>query len=322
MYKNTAGQFVGAQLVTAADGTAFTGTVTVRYTGGNGTQTIGSVSSGVCVHKGNGYHSYAPATAETNYDHVAFTFTGTGAIPVTLNVYPVTDRWATELPGAYSAGTAGAILGALTDFSTEEELVDAIWDEVQASHTTPDSFGEYLNAAITSIPNAAGIQSEVNDALVALNLDHLMAVEYSSASEVANGSVIARLASNTGAGTTADFSAFNNTSSSLRATDAALQVLTADHPGRITKNTALSAFMFMMVDGTDHVTPETGLTVTATRSLDGAAFAACANSVTEVSDGWYKINLAATDLNANVVALKFTATNADARNITIVTQPT
>lgn len=87
MKKNVASQVVGAQMVTAADGTAFTGSVTVAVTGDGGTQATGSVGSGACTHKGNGYHSYAPAQAETNYDHIAFTFTGTGAVPATVQIY-------------------------------------------------------------------------------------------------------------------------------------------------------------------------------------------------------------------------------------------
>ncbi len=92
-------------------------------------------------------------------------------------------------------------------------------------------------------------------------------------------------------------------------------------PQRIVKNTALSNFEFLMIDSADHVTGKTGLTVTAERSIDGAAFGACANAVTEVSAGVYKINLAATDLNGDVITLKFTAAGADARLITIVTEP-
>lgn len=87
MIKNTAGQNVGVQMVTAADGSAFTGAVTVAVTGDAGTQATGSVGSGACVHEGGGYHTYAPAQAETNYDLVAFTFTGTGAVPQTVQVY-------------------------------------------------------------------------------------------------------------------------------------------------------------------------------------------------------------------------------------------
>lgn len=89
----------------------------------------------------------------------------------------------------------------------------------------------------------------------------------------------------------------------------------------IRKNVALLNFAFLMLDSGDHVSGKTGLTITAQRSLDGAAFAATANAATEVTNGWYKINLNATDLNADVVALRFTATGADTRNIAIVTEP-
>ncbi len=87
----------------------------------------------------------------------------------------------------------------------------------------------------------------------------------------------------------------------------------------IKKNTALANFEFFMVDSTDHITGKTGLTVTATRSIDGAAFGACANAVTEVANGIYKISLATTDLNGDVVTLKMTATGADTRILTIIT---
>lgn len=89
----------------------------------------------------------------------------------------------------------------------------------------------------------------------------------------------------------------------------------------IKKNQALSSFEFLMMDSADHVTPKTGLTITAQRSLDGASFASCANSATEVSNGIYKIDLAAADLNGNVVTLRFTASGADPRLITLITTP-
>jgi len=92
-------------------------------------------------------------------------------------------------------------------------------------------------------------------------------------------------------------------------------------PTQITKNTALAAFPFLMVLASDDITPATGLTVTATRSLDGAAFGACANAVAEVGSGIYTIDLAAADLNGDTVTLRFTAATANDRLITIVTQP-
>jgi hypothetical protein len=86
MRKNVASQKIGAQLVSASDGSAFTGSVTVAVCGDAGTQATGSVGSGACTHEGNGYHTYAPSQAETNFDLIAFTFTGTGAVPVTVQV--------------------------------------------------------------------------------------------------------------------------------------------------------------------------------------------------------------------------------------------
>lgn len=90
---------------------------------------------------------------------------------------------------------------------------------------------------------------------------------------------------------------------------------------RVSKNTALAGFQFFMVDQADGFTGMTGLTITATRSLDGAAFGACTNAATEIGDGWYTIDLAAGDLNGNTVALNFAATGAITATATIVTQP-
>lgn len=109
------------------------------------------------------------------------------------------------------------------------------------------------------------------------------------------------------------------TLSSIAADLAALQ---ADHPARITKNVAFNNFKFKMVLSSDHLSPATGLSVTAQRSLDGGAFAACANAPAEIAFGWYKINLAASDLNADAVALRFTANTADAQEFFLITQPT
>ena len=130
MKKNVAGQVIGAQMITAADGSAFTGSVTAYITGDGGTQAVGSVGSGAATHEGNGYHTYAPAQAETNYDLVAVTFIGTGAIPATIQVYtnfPQTVDNATNisaiktktdyLPSA-TAGSAGGVFIAGTNAAT------------------------------------------------------------------------------------------------------------------------------------------------------------------------------------------------------------
>lgn len=104
--------------------------------------------------------------------------------------------------------------------------------------------------------------------------------------------------------------------------DLALVRMNTDNlPSAVKKNTALNAFPFFMVRSTDHVTGATGLAVTAERSLDGGAFAPTTNAPTEIANGIYIINLSAADLNANTVALRFTASNADPRIVTLVTKP-
>lgn len=91
-------------------------------------------------------------------------------------------------------------------------------------------------------------------------------------------------------------------------------------PAGFKKNTAVANFMFLMVDAADHITPLTGATVTAERSIDGGAFASCSNSVSEVASGMYKISFSAADMNGDIISFKFTASGADPRYITISTE--
>lgn len=90
-------------------------------------------------------------------------------------------------------------------------------------------------------------------------------------------------------------------------------------PLQIQKNTAFNNFPFIMyASGTN--TPKTGLTVTATRSIDGSSFAACANSPAELGNGYYLINLAASDVNGTVINFRFSATGADDTDVSVITQ--
>ena len=203
---------------------------------------------------------------------------------------------------------------------------------------------------LTAIPwNAAWdaeVESEVSDALIAMHLDHLLAATYDPASKpgaadallnelVESDAGVSRFTANAleqapagggGGGATAQEVWEYGT----RTLTGAVTVGTNnDKTGYslaagqlvVKKNTALNNFEFLMRQSADHITPSTGLTVTAERSIDGAAFAACANAVSEVGSGVYKINLAASDLNGDVITLKFTASGADQRTITILTQP-
>lgn len=86
----------------------------------------------------------------------------------------------------------------------------------------------------------------------------------------------------------------------------------------IKKNVALANFPFLMTDSTNH-NPATGLTVTGTRSIDGAAFGAgTIANMTEVASGVYQCDLGAGDLNGDTIILRFTASGADDLLITVV----
>ncbi|GAH60534.1 unnamed protein product, partial [marine sediment metagenome] len=87
---------------------------------------------------------------------------------------------------------------------------------------------------------------------------------------------------------------------------AAIKAKTDNLPSGVAKNVALNNLMFTMVLSADGRSPATGKTVVAQISKDGAAFVNCALAVAEVSSGWYKINLQAAEMNADIVALKFT----------------
>lgn len=95
----------------------------------------------------------------------------------------------------------------------------------------------------------------------------------------------------------------------------------SENMGSAPKGIALSNFVFLMVDSTDFATPETGLTIVAEISKDGGAFSAAANAAVEIGNGFYKIDLTATEMNADVVALKFTAVGAAQRSVIIKTDP-
>lgn len=147
MRKNVASQIVSAQLVSATDGSAVTsGTTTVYVTGDGGTQGTGG---GTVTHEGQGSWSYAPTQAETNYNHIAFTFANSSAVSVTVNVYTIsfdphdTVRLGlTALPNA-AADAAGGLpisdAGGL-DLDTLIGRLDAAVSTRMATYTQPTGF--------------------------------------------------------------------------------------------------------------------------------------------------------------------------------------
>lgn len=99
MIRGQAGQVVGAQINTAA-GAAYAGAVTVYVDGDHTGQVIGSVGAGAANNRGNGYYDYVPAAAETQFDHIAFTFLPAAAVAVTVPIDTITPAQISALQTA------------------------------------------------------------------------------------------------------------------------------------------------------------------------------------------------------------------------------
>lgn len=173
MKKNVAGQVVGVQAVNATTGAAFTGAVTAIVTGDGGAQGGG----GACTHEGNGFHTYLPTQAETNYDHVAFTFTGTGAIPATVQVFTGFPQTGDSFARIGATGSGLTSLATQASVDAVDNFVDteigtiitdiaAVKSDTAAILADTGTDGVVLNAAGL----AADAANEIADALLARNV--------------------------------------------------------------------------------------------------------------------------------------------------------
>lgn len=87
------------------------------------------------------------------------------------------------------------------------------------------------------------------------------------------------------------------------------------------KNGGIANYHFLMTDSTTH-NPATGKTVTVTRVLDnGSLVAGTIGAVTEISNGLYRVDLPAADLNGDVVTLCMTASGCDPLLVTMLLEP-
>jgi hypothetical protein len=147
-------------MVSATDGSAFTGSVTVAVTGDGGTQATGSVGSGACTHEGNGFHTYAPAQSETNYDHVAFTFTGTGAIPVTVQIYTSFPQTGDSFARIGATGSGLTSLASQSSVDTIDANVDSVLEDTGTTlPATLSTIAGYIDTEVAAI--LAAVDTEV-----------------------------------------------------------------------------------------------------------------------------------------------------------------
>ena len=171
MIKNISGQKIGSQMVSATDGSAFTGSVTCYPCGDAGTQALGTVGSGVCVHEGNGFHTYTPSQAETNFDHLAFTFIGTGAIPATVQTYTIL---------ANQTGDTYALAAGATGFAAIDTVVDTISGKIIGTLATgthnPQTGDAYAVVNDAAFGNSKLVRSTTPANTLTVDANHLVAV--------------------------------------------------------------------------------------------------------------------------------------------------
>lgn len=218
----------------------------------------------------------------------------------------------TGLDGDAMRGTDSAalasVVGALTDAAAAGEV------------TTSDTLMQYLKQLINILIGAAGIGTFPAEAAPAnaVSLAEVIRAIHADVTGL-NGSAMigtnsAALASVCTEGRLAELDAAN-----IPSDVDAIKAKTDNLPGSVPKNVALNNFPIYMVDLTNGYTAETGLTVSATISKDGGALTSCENSVTEISNGLYKINLTQAEMNADTIILGFTATGARARVVILKT---
>ncbi len=197
MKKNVASQVTGVQLINSADGTAFTGTATALITVDGGTQ---SASGGTGpTHEGNGYFTYIPTQAETNGDQIGFTYTGTGAITATVQVYTSFPQTVdnntkisliptTAMRGTDSAATAANL--AIVDSNVDTILIDT--NDLQTNQGNwLTATGFATTAEIADVPTV----SEFNARTIP-SADYFVVTDYTTpdnAGITSNGVAIAAL---------------------------------------------------------------------------------------------------------------------------------
>jgi hypothetical protein len=243
--------------------------------------------------------------------------------------------------GGNVTGSVGSVTAAVTIAAAS---VQAIWDALTAVLTTANSIGKLLVDNINATISSRATQTSVDD--LPTN------AELATALGTADDAVLAVLGTPAGASVSVDIAAVKAQTAAIETdtteigvagaglTNINLPNQTMDIVGSITgnlsgsvgsvtapitltnpqgfkKNTAFTNFTFPMFDADGALA--TGLTVTGERRIDGGAFAALANSISEVSGGFYSVDLATTDLNGDMITLLMTATGAQPAAIGIKT---
>jgi hypothetical protein len=168
MRKNVASQIIGAQMNSRTDGSPLTSAVSISVVGDNGAAAAGG---GTLAHKGDGYWSYVPTQAETNYVHVAFTFTHASGVNQTVQAYPVAYNYGdavrlgiTALPNAAADAAGGLPISDAGGLDLDTLLTRL--DAAMSTRATPAQVAAEL--ATYDAPTRAELTSDINSVIALL----------------------------------------------------------------------------------------------------------------------------------------------------------
>lgn len=270
--------------------------------------------SGVTIGTVNALTGHTPQTGDAyaivnhgTYGNAAIRSRGDAAwITATgFSTHSAADVWSHEARTLTSAGSGGATAQEVWEYANRS-LTDKAGFSIAGTKTTLDELSDLSLGQVESsvvLAKESTVQA-VGDVVFAIPTNPLLTDDARLGN--LDAAVSSRLA-------TAGYTAPDN------AGITAIKAKTDDLPPGIKKNAALNNFQFLMVDEADNKTGKTGLTITATRAIDGGAFASCANAAAEVGYGVYRINLAAADLNGDIITFKFSAEGANDRMVTVKT---
>lgn len=288
-----------------SDGSAVTSSASITISK-DGTESAGA---GTLTHISGGAWKYTPTQSETDCEILGYVLTATSAVTIcgsvrTTNGNPNdgTRLGLTALPNANAEASGGlpTIGTGSGQIQLTSGVVTANATQISGDTTAADNLelffdGTGYNASTstvgttTTVTNAvtANVTQISGDTTAADNLELFFDGTGYNASNSTVGTVTAITNSVTVGAYASGFT-----------------------PWGFLRNATYSGFTFPMFNSTTGAL-QSGLTVTSTRSIDGAAFASTANAVTEISGGFYAINLAAADLNGtNEVTFLFTASGA------------
>lgn len=205
-------------------------------------------------------------------------------------------------------GTVDSTAGAFANTSVNvgfqitgnQATVDAVWNELKSAHTTPDSFGDFLDDEITSRAAPTDIVSGGAIDTTGGSVDNVALTD--TTTDVTNDVGITQAAADKAWLTAARTLTASDNFNDLSAAEVANAVLPP-------QNVALDNIQFLFVSSVDHVTPVTSASTTAvTRAIDGAAFAAGTGTLAEIGNGIYQYDASQADMNGKEIIFRFTAT--------------